>query len=150
MKRFQFTLDAVKRLRAHGEREAQAELGVRLASQAAAERAVAARQRTLESANARMRARVTTVASLIHAERERSAARLHVENATAQHEAEVRLVADARVRLAEARKKLESLQRLEDSRRAMHREAAIREEEALLQDVVQARAARQAQLRNRA
>ncbi|MDX6578701.1 MAG: hypothetical protein QOJ47_250, partial [Gaiellales bacterium] len=39
--------------------------------------------------------------------------------------------------------------RLEDRRRNEHREAALREEEALLQDVVQARAARRAQLRGR-
>jgi flagellar export protein FliJ len=148
MKRFQFPLDAVKRLRAHGERQAQAELGERLAAQAAAQRAVEARQLTLATADARMRAGSMSVASMINAERERSAARLHVENASAQHEAEVRLVDSARERLAEARKRLESLQRLEDTRRAQHREDALREEEALLQDVVQARAARKAQLRS--
>jgi flagellar biosynthesis chaperone FliJ len=149
MKRFQFPLDAVKKLRAHGERQAQAELGERLTAQAAAQRAVEARRQTLAAADARMRIGTLSVASLIHADRERSAARLHVENATAQVEAEVRLVDDARVKLAEARKRLEALQRLEDSRRAQHREAALREEEDLLQDVVQARAARQAQLRSR-
>ena len=149
VKRFQFPLDAVKRLRDYSERQAQAELGRRMAAHEAAERAVAARIRTLESANARLRARSGTAASLVQADRERSAARLHVENASAQSDAELRLVDAARVRLAEARMQLETLERLEDRRRKQHREEALREEEALLQDVVQARAARRAQLQGR-
>jgi flagellar export protein FliJ len=146
MKRFQFPLDAVKRLRDYGERQAQAELGRRMAAHEAAERAVAARMRTLEAASARLRAGGTSAASLMQADHERSAALLHVENANAQRDAESKLVDAARVRLAEARKQLETLERLEDTRRKEHREEALREEEALLQDVVQARAARRAQL----
>jgi flagellar export protein FliJ len=150
LKRFQFPLDAVKRLRAYGERQAQAELGRRMVAHEAAERAVAARTRTLESANARLRARSGTAASLVQADRDRSAALLHVENANAQRDAEQTLVDGARVRLAEARQQRETLERLEDSRRREHREAVLREEEALLADVVQARAARRAQLQGRA
>ena len=45
--------------------------------------------------------------------------------------------------------RLETLEHLEERRRKEHREAALREEEALLQDVVQARAARRAQLSGR-
>jgi flagellar export protein FliJ len=149
VKRFQFPLDAVKRLRAYGEGQAQAELGRRIASHDAAERAVAARNRTLEAANARLRARSGTAASLVQADRERSAALLNMDNASAQRDAEQRMVDDARVRLAEARKQLETLEKLEQARREEHREAVLREEESLLQDVVQARAARRAQLMGR-
>jgi len=74
---------------------------------------------------------------------------LHAANATDAHEIERTLVVTARVELAEARMRLETLERLEERRRKEHREAALREEEALLQDVVQARAARRAQLRGR-
>ena len=65
---------------------------------------------------------------------------------TTANERERTLVVGARVELAEARMRLETLEHLEERRRKEHREAALREEEALLQDVVQARAARRAQL----
>jgi flagellar biosynthesis chaperone FliJ len=146
MKRFSFPLDAVKRLREYGERQAQAELGRRIAAHDAAARAVAARQQTLDVANARLRARSGTAASLVQADRERSAALRHAADAGAASEREGVLVLGARVELAEARMRLETLEHLEERRRREHREAALREEEALLQDVVQARAARRAQI----
>jgi flagellar export protein FliJ len=149
VKRFNFPLDAVKRLRAHGERQAQAELGRRMAAHAAAEAAHAARTRTLEAASARLRASTGSAASLVQADRERSAALLRLENAGVEREAEQSLVLNARQSLAEARQRLETLERLEDKRRKEHREATLREEEALLQDVVQARAARHAQMLGR-
>ena len=110
------------------------------------QRAVAARRQTLEHANARLRARSGSAASLVQADRERSAALLHVADAGALNEREGVLVLGARVELAEARMRLETLEHLEERRRREHREAALREEEALLQDVVQARAARRAQM----
>jgi flagellar biosynthesis chaperone FliJ len=149
MKKFTFPLDAVKRLRAYGERQAQAELGRRIAAHEATERAVAARERTLALANARLRAPSGTAASLAQADRDRSAALLHTAHAVAANETERSLVVGARVELAEARMRLETLEKLEERRRREHREAALREEEALLQDVVQARAARRAQIGGR-
>jgi flagellar export protein FliJ len=149
MKKFSFPLDAVKRLREYGERQAQAELGRRIAAHEATERALAARARTVEAANARLRAPSGTAASLVQADRERSAALLHVASAETANEAERTLVHSARIELAEARMKLETLEHLETRRRQEHREAVLREEEALLQDVVQARAARRAQLGGR-
>jgi flagellar biosynthesis chaperone FliJ len=149
MKKFSFPLDAVKRLREYGERQAQAELGRRIAAHEATERALAARARTVEAANARLRAPTGTAASLVQADRERSAALLHVTNAETANEAERTLVLGARIELAEARMRLETLEHLEERRRKEHREAALREEEALLQDVVQARAARRAQIGGR-
>ena len=149
MKKFSFPLETVKRLREYGERQAQAELGRRIAAHEATERALAARARTVEAANARLRAPTGSAASLVQADRERSAAFLHAANATQAHEVERNLVVTARVELAEARMRLETLERLEERRRKEHREAALREEEALLQDVVQARAARRAQLNGR-
>jgi flagellar export protein FliJ len=149
MKKFAFPLDAVKRLRAYGERQAQAELGRRIAAHEATERALAARARTLELANARLRAPSGTAASLVQADRERSAAMLRAATAETATEHERTLVVGARVELAEARMRLETLEHLEERRRKEHREAALREEEALLQDVVQARAARRAQLGSR-
>ena len=108
-----------------------------------------ARTRTLEAANARLRARVrhrsVAGAGRPRAQR-RAAARRHAETAS---EHERTLVLGARVDLAEARIRLETLEHLEERRRREHREAALREEEALLQDVVQARAARRAQLGGR-
>jgi flagellar export protein FliJ len=145
MKRFHFPLEAVKRLRAHAERQAQAELGRRMAAHAAAERALAARAQTLARANARLRASSGTAASLVQADRERSAALLYLESATTEREAERTRVVGARQLLAQASQQLETLERLEEKRRKEHREALWREEEALLQDVVQARAARRAQ-----
>jgi flagellar export protein FliJ len=149
MKKFSFPLDAVKRLREYGERQAQAELGRRIAAHEATERALAARARTVDAANARLRARSGTAASLVQADRERSAALLHVTSAETANEAERALVVSARVDLAEARMKLETLEHLEARRREEHREAVLHEEEALLQDVVQSRAARRAQLAGR-
>jgi flagellar biosynthesis chaperone FliJ len=149
MKKFTFPLDAVKRLREYGERQAQAELGRRIASHEATERALTARARIVESANARLRAPTGTAASLVQADRERSAALLKVANAEAAVETERTLVVTARVELAEARRRLETLEHLEQRRRDEHRDAVLREEEALLQDVVQARAARRAQLGGR-
>lgn len=149
MKKFTFPLDAVKRLRAYGERQAQAELGRRIAAHEATERALAARARTLEAANARLRAPSGTAASLVQADRERSAAMLRAATAETANERERAHVVGARVELAEARMRLETLEHLEERRRKEHREAALREEEALLQDVVQARAARRAQLGGR-
>jgi flagellar protein FliJ len=145
VKRFQFPLETVKRLRAHVERQAQAELGRRMAAHAAAERALAVRAQTLDRANARLRARSGTAASLVQADRERSAAMLYLETASVERETERTLVVDARQLLAQASQQLETLERLEEKRRRQHREAAWREEEALLQDVVQAREARRAQ-----
>jgi flagellar export protein FliJ len=150
MKKFQFTLDAVKRLRAHAERDAQSELGERIAAHAAAERAVEARRRMLEAASGRLRQGLPTVAALLQADRERGVALMLVENAGAAADAEGRMVVDARGRLAEARKALETIEKLEERRRAEHQEQAQREEEELLQDVVQARAARTAQRKARA
>jgi flagellar export protein FliJ len=149
MKKFSFPLETVKRLREYGERQAQAELGRRIAAHEATERALTARARTVEAANARLRAPTGSAASLVQADRERSAALLHAANATQAHEVERNLVVTARLELAEARMRLETLERLEERRRKEHREAALREEEALLQDVVQARAARRAQLNGR-
>jgi hypothetical protein len=85
----------------------------------------------------------------VQADHERSAALLHVTSAETANEAERALVVSARVDLAEARMKLETLEHLEARRREEHREAVLHEEEALLQDVVQARAARRAQLGGR-
>jgi flagellar FliJ protein len=150
MKRFQFTLETVKRLRAFGERQAQAELGRRMTAHAAAQAAAEVRARTLESANARLRASTGTAASLVVADRERSAAMLRAATAESDVETEYALVFGARQQLAEARKALETLERLEDTRRRQHRDDVLREEEALLQDVVQARAARRAQISGRA
>jgi flagellar biosynthesis chaperone FliJ len=149
MKKFTFPLAAVKRLREFGERQAQAELGRRIAAHEATERAVALRARTLERANARLRAPSGSAASLVQADRERSAALLHAASAETASERERTLVLGARVELAEARMRLETLEHLEERRRKEHREAALKEEEALLQDVVQARAARRAQLGGR-
>ena len=149
MKKFSFPLDAVKRLREYGERQAQAELGRRITAHEAAQRALAARARTVELANARLRAPSGSAASLVQADRERSAALLHAAHASTASEQERTLVATARVELAEARMRLETLEHLEERRRAEHRDAALREEEALLQDIVQARAARRAQLGGR-
>jgi flagellar export protein FliJ len=149
MKKFSFPLDAVKRLREYGERQAQAELGRRIAAHEATERALDARARTVEAANARLRAPTGTAASLVQADRERSAALLHAASARTAMETERGMVVTARVDLAEARMRLETLEHLETRRRDEHREAMLREEEALLQDVVQARAARRAQLGGR-
>jgi flagellar biosynthesis chaperone FliJ len=149
MKKFSFPLDAVKRLREYSERQAQAELGRRIAAHEATARALAARERTVEAANARLRAPTGTAASLVQADRERSAALLHAATAATVNEAERTLVVTARVDLAEARMRLETLEHLEARRLEQHREAVLREEEALLQDVVQARAARRAQLGGR-
>jgi flagellar FliJ protein len=149
MKKFQFTLETVKRLRAFGERQAQAELGRRMTAHSAAQAAADVRSRTLETANARLRARSGTAASLVLADRERSAAMVRAENAHAEVAAELTLVITARHELAEARKQLETLERLEETRRKQHRDDVLREEEALLQDVVQARAARKAQVLGR-
>jgi flagellar export protein FliJ len=149
MKKFSFPLETVKRLRAYGERQAQAELGRRIAAHEATERALAARARTVEAANARLRAPTGTAASLAQADRERSAALLPAANASAANEAARARVVGARIELAQARMRLETIEHLEERRRTEHREAALREEEALLQDVVQARAARRAQLGGR-
>jgi flagellar biosynthesis chaperone FliJ len=145
VKRFTFPLETVKRLRAHAERQAQAELGRRMAAHAAAERALAARAQTLARANARLRAASGTAASLVQADRERTAALLYLESAGTERETERTRVVGARQLLAHASQQLETLERLEEKRRKEHREAVWREEEALLQDVVQARAARRIQ-----
>jgi flagellar export protein FliJ len=149
MKKFSFPLDAVKRLREYSERQAQAELGRRITAHEATERALAVRARTVEAANKRLRAPTGTAASLVQADRERSAALLHAANAETANEVERTLVVGARVDLAQARMRLETLEHLEARRREEHRDAMMREEEALLQDVVQARAARRAQLGGR-
>jgi hypothetical protein len=142
MKKFSFNLEIVKRLRADAESQAQAELGRRIAALGAAERAREARERSLERAREQLLATDAHAHQLAQADRERDAAVLRLGAAKAQTSAALRDVDAQRVRLTAASQALEVLERLEQSRRQAHRTAAIAEDEAIVQEISEARTAR--------
>ena len=142
VKRFKFTLDSVKRLRADEEQRAQAELGRSLATHAAAEAARMERRRSLAAAQAQLQAGVAFAAQLIQSDRERDAAAMRLGAAdVAVRQADVAVDA-SRLELNAASQRLEALERLEERRRTAHRTAALRDEELSVQEIVEARSAR--------
>src|SRR5436309_787362 len=78
MKKFSFSLDTVKRLRADAEQQAQAELGRRIAAHGAAEAARAERERSLRLAQEHLRRSAALAHELVQADRERDAALLRL------------------------------------------------------------------------
>jgi flagellar export protein FliJ len=144
MKRFVFSLETVKRLRADAEHDAQAALGRAMAAHRAAEAAREARRRTLALAEEQLVAPTGPAHALVQADRERQAAILRLGAAEAGRNAARRTVDTSRLDLATASRALEVLERLEERRREAHRAAALREEEAVVQEITEARAARRA------
>jgi hypothetical protein len=142
MKKFSFNLEIVKRLRADAESQAQAELGRRIAAHGAAESARAARERSLERARVQLLATQANAHELAQADRERDAAVLRLGAARAQTNATLRDIDTQRVELTEASRALEVLERLEQTRRQAHRTAALAEDEAIVQEISEARTAR--------
>jgi flagellar biosynthesis chaperone FliJ len=142
MKKFSFNLEIVKRLRADAEQQAQAELGRRIAVHGAAERARALRLRSLELAREQLLAEDLVAHQLAQADRERDAATLRLGAAQAEINNARRDVDSQRLHLAEASRALEILERLEQQRRDAHRTAALAEDEAIVQEIAEARTAR--------
>jgi hypothetical protein len=149
MKRFRFPLEIVKRLREHAEQEAQAELGRRIAAQAGASEARAARARALAAAHTELRAGGVSGHQLQLAAGSRDAALLRLAAADAAETAAGDAVERSRASLVEASRALETLDRLELARRDQHRRAVLAEEEATVQDLAEARRARLAVLARR-
>jgi flagellar export protein FliJ len=144
MKTFSFSLQAVKRLRADAEQRAQLELGRRIAAHGAAERARDARRQGLELARRQRAATAAPAHELARADQEHDAALLRLGAADAEAVAAGREVDARRVDLAGASRALEVLERLEERRRSAHRAAALAEDEAAVQEIVESRAARRA------
>ncbi len=149
MKRFRFTLDAVRDLRREAETSAMQALADGLRERAAAA-AIAERARQRQAAaDEHVRRPAGTAAALAQSEREREAARIQVrQSAIAVREGD-RLVASARQGLVQARQALESIERLEERGRLEHRRRALQEDERLVAELVEARAARAAFLARR-
>jgi flagellar export protein FliJ len=140
MKKFSFTLDTVKRLRADAEQAAQAELGKRIAAHRAALEAREARARALELAESQL-AQTAQAHELVQADRDRDAAHFRLGAAAAEGRMAEENVLRSRHQLAEASRAVEILDRLETKRRTEHRSAALAEEEAISQEIAEARRA---------
>ena len=140
MKKFSFSLDTVKRLRADAEQAAQAELGKRIAAHRAAVEAREARARTLERAESVL-SENALAHELVQADRDRDAAHFRLGAAAAEGRMAEENVLRSRHELAEASRALEILDRLEQKRRTEHRTAALAEDEAVSQEIAEARRA---------
>jgi hypothetical protein len=140
MKKFAFTLATVKRLRADAEQAAQAELGKRIAAHRAAVEAREARARALELAESEL-SRNALAHELVQADRDRDAAHFRLGAAAAEGRMAEENVLRSRYQLAEASRALEILEKLEGKRRAEHRAASLSEEEAISQEIAEARRA---------
>jgi len=140
MKKFSFSLDTVKRLRADAEQAAQAELGKRIAAHRAAVDAREARARALELAESQLTMNALAH-ELVQADRDRDAAHFRLGAAAAEGRMAEEHVLRSRHELAEASRALEILDRLESKRRAEHRTAARADEEAVSQEIAAARRA---------
>jgi flagellar export protein FliJ len=143
MKKFSFSLDTVKRLRADAEQAAQAELGKRIAAHRAAVEAREARARTLERAESVL-SENALAHELVQADRDRDAAHFRLGAAAAEGRMAEENVLRSRHELAEASRALEILEKLEDRRREEHRLAAIAEDERQIAEIAESRAARKA------
>jgi flagellar biosynthesis chaperone FliJ len=141
MKKFSFTLDTVKRLRADAEQAAQAELGRRIAAHRAAVEAREARERAVQLAESQLTRDAALAHELVQADIERDAAHFRLGAAAGETRMAEESVNRGRGELAEASRALEILDRLETKRRAEHRAAALAEEEQVVQEIAEARRA---------
>src|SRR3954453_16859387 len=116
MKKFSFSLEMVKRLRADTEQQAQAALGRSIAAHRAAQEARDARARSLEVAQSQLAQPSALAHELARAERERSAAELRFGAASVERRKAEDGVVHPRGELAEASRSLEILERLERKR----------------------------------
>ena len=142
MQRFHFTLDSVRDLREDGQTAAMMALADRIRTHERAKSAAEASLRRHRRAEAALAGAGRAAALLVQADRDRTAARLGLEEATLELRETSFGVDSARDDLVEARQALESVRKLEARRRAEHRAARAREEERELADVLEARAAR--------
>lgn len=142
MKKFSFNLDSVRQLRADAEQRAQEELGRTLAAAAAAHEARALRERTLARAQEQLTRREAVAHELVQADRDREAATMRLGYAAVESQQAEGQVDDARAQLLVASQALEVLQKLEERRREAHRTAALKDEEAMVAEITEARAAR--------
>ena len=142
MKRYRFALDAVRDLRQEAENAAMQQLAAQptaaAAARAASELSADRRARALE----RLRRPTGPGAWLVQADRDLEAARVRQETAAIDEREGDRRVGVARDGLVEARRALESITRLEARQREEHRRAALAEEERVISEIVEARAAR--------
>ncbi len=151
MRRFRFTLQPVRDLRDHRELTARIAMADRLRAHAAAHEAAEAsldRHRRAERALADAGG---PAARLAQADRDRDGARLGLERAIMDLRDRTHGVDQARAALVEARRSVETLNRLEERQRDAHRQAMLAEEERDLADITEMRSARRiaAELRAR-
>ena len=142
MKKFSFNLDSVRGLRADAEQRAQEELGRTLAAAAAAHEARALRERTLARAQEQLSRREAAAHELVQADRDREAAQMRLGYAAVESQQAEGQVDVARTQLLVASQALEVLQKLEERRREAHRASALKDEEAIVAEITEARAAR--------
>jgi flagellar export protein FliJ len=154
MRRFRFTLQTVRDLREHGESTARQALADRLRAHAAAQTAAEASLAKHRRAEEGLAGRRGPAALLVQADRDRDGARLGLERAILDLRDRSHAVDRAREDLVEARRAVETLDKLEERQRAAYRQAMLAEEERELADVVEMRTARRAaearRLRSRA
>jgi flagellar export protein FliJ len=144
MRRFRFTLQTVRELRDHRESEARVQLADRMRAHAAAHAAAEAsvdRHRRAESA---LGSGARPAALLFQADRDRDGARLSLERAILELRDRTQAVDHARRDLVEARRAVETLERIEQVQRAEYRRQLLAEEEREVADVIEMRAARAA------
>ncbi len=151
MKRFRFSLDAVRDLRSDREDAAKRVLAERLrAHQAARDAADQSLARHGAAEDALRGATSTTAAGLVQADRDRTAARVGLEQSARALEERGHGVLRAREDLLVARTALEAVRRLEQRRRDEHASELRRADERERQDLIEARAARKQFLERRA
>jgi flagellar export protein FliJ len=144
MKRFRFPLQSVRDLRHDRETAARQELAERLRAHQAAHTAAEASLARHRLALQRLEHAATSGAALRIADQDRVSARLRLEQDAIGLRHAGGDVDRARERLVAARQALETVQRLEAKQRAAHRAAALAEDERVIAEIVEARAARAA------
>jgi flagellar biosynthesis chaperone FliJ len=147
MKRFTFTLKAVKDLREDRETAALEALADRLRAHASAQSAAERSRARHVAAEERLRRTRTTASVLVQADRDRDAARLGLETATLELSERTFAVGVARRDVTEAKRAVDMLAKLEQRKRDEHARAVLAEEERDIAEIVEARAARRATAR---
>jgi flagellar biosynthesis chaperone FliJ len=147
MKRFTFTLQAVKDLREDREQAALEALAGRLRAHASAQTAAERSRARHAAAEDGLRRTRTTGAVLVQADRDRDAARLGLETATLDLSEKTFAVGAARRDVTEAKQAVDMLAKLETRKRDEHVRALLAEEERQVAEIIEARAARRATAR---
>jgi hypothetical protein len=150
MRKFRFTLHTVRELRDHRETTARVALADRMRAHAAAHIAAEASVDRHRRAEAALATGARPAASLAQANRDRDGARIGLERAIVDLRDRTQAVDHARLELVEARRAVETLERLEQVQRAAHQRALLAEEEREVADVIEMRSAREAAARHRA